>query len=140
MIVLPIAMMMAAAGAGPVAPSQERKAFGLCLSKFVHDKLEAKMEPAAFKAAQKAACAAQEAAFRTSWTAYYVAMNTKRSEAEQMTGADVDDYFANSADSYASSIAPPARPGHSDAATTPAAASTAATTATPASATTPPKP
>src|SRR4051794_14456159 len=28
MIVLPIAMMMAAAGAGPVAPAQERRAFG----------------------------------------------------------------------------------------------------------------
>ena len=51
MIVLPIAMLMAAAGAGPVAPSHERAAFGQCLSKFVHDKLEAKMDLAAFKAA-----------------------------------------------------------------------------------------
>src|SRR4051812_16022359 len=40
MIVLPIAMLMAAAGPGS-APAHERQAFGQCLSKFVHDKLEA---------------------------------------------------------------------------------------------------
>jgi hypothetical protein len=138
MIVLPVAMLMAAAGAGPVAPSRERQAFGLCLSKFVHDKLEAKMDAAAFKAAEKAACAQQEAAFRSAWVAFDVAMKTRRSEAEENAAGQVDDYFSNSAESYASSIAPPSRPGHSDG-PTPAAATTTATSATPASATTPPK-
>jgi hypothetical protein len=136
MIVLPIAMMMAAA---PAAPSQARQALGQCLSKFVHDKLEAKMDPAAFKAAAHTACAAQETGFRTAWVNYYVGMNTKRSEAEEIAGSQVDDYFQNSSDNYASTIAPPARPGHPSG-PTPASSTTAATSATPASATTPPKP
>src|SRR4051812_23862260 len=139
MIVLPVVMLMAAAGAGPVAPSHERQAFGQCLSRFVHDKLEAKLDAAAFKAAEKAACAEQEAAFRNAWVAFDVAMKTRRSEAEENAAGQIDDYFSNSADSYASSIAPPARPGHSEG-PTPAAATTAAATVTPASATTPPKP
>ena len=136
MIVLPLAMLMAAAGPAPTA--MERRAFGQCLSKFVHDKLDAKMDPAAFKAAQKAACAAQEAAFRSAWVAYDVSMKTRRSEAEENAASQVDDYLSNSAETYASSIAPASRPGHSDG-PTPAAATTTATTATPASATTPPK-
>jgi hypothetical protein len=127
------------AGGAPVAPLQERRAFGQCLSKFIHDKLEAKMDPAAFKAAEKAACATQETAFRTAWVNYYIAMNTKRSEAEENAAGQVDDYFANSAENYASSIAPAAKPGHADG-PTPASATTAATGVTPASATTPPKP
>ena len=45
MIVLTVAMMMAAGT--PVAPVQERRAFGQCLSKFVHDKLEAKLDTGA---------------------------------------------------------------------------------------------
>ena len=137
MIVLPVAMLMAAAGPAPTA--MERRAFGQCLSKFVHDKLEAKMDPAAFKAAQKAACAQQEAAFRNAWIAYDMSMKTKRSEAEENAASQVDDYLTNSADTYASSIAPPSRPGHADG-PTPAAATTGAATATPARATTPPKP
>ena len=139
MIVLPVAMLMAAAGAGPVAPSHERQVLSQCLSKFVHDKLDAKMDPAAFKTAAHAACAAQESAFRSAWVNYYVAMNTKRSEAEEIAGSDIDDYFQNSSDSYASTIAPPARPGHASG-PTPASSTTTATSATPASATTPPKP
>ena len=43
-----------------------------------------------------------------------------------MTASDVADYLQNSADSYASSMAPPIRPGHSDG-PTPAAATTTAT-------------
>ena len=139
MIVLPVAMLMAAAGPAPTA--LERRAFGQCLSKFVHDKLEAKMDAAAFKAAQKAACAQQEAAFRSAWIAYDMSMKTRRSEAEENAASQVEDYLTNSADTYASSIAPPSRPGHSNG-PTPAAATAGATTPTPtpATATTPPKP
>ena len=136
MIVLPIAMMMAA---GPVAPTQERRAFGQCLSKFIHDKLEAKMDPAAFKAAEKAACATQESAFRNAWITYDVGMKTRRSEAEQNAADQVEDYLSNSADTYASSIAPASPRGHANG-PTPASSTTSATAATPASATTPPKP
>ncbi|MDB5692611.1 MAG: hypothetical protein JWO81_1674 [Alphaproteobacteria bacterium] len=132
MIVLTIAMAMAASGAGPVAPSQERRAFGACLSKFVHDKLEAKMDPAAFKVAQKAACAAQEAAFRSAWVSYDVAMKTRRSEAEENAASQVDDYFQNSADTYVSSTTPAG--GHAASGPSPT------NPVTPASSPIPPKP
>ena len=51
MIVLPIAILMAAAGPAPTAlgtPRVRPMPF-----EFVHDKLDAKMDAAAFKAAQK---------------------------------------------------------------------------------------
>ncbi|MEA3001237.1 MAG: hypothetical protein QOH81_25 [Sphingomonadales bacterium] len=126
MIVIALAMTMAAS---PVAPSQERKAFGTCLSKFVHDKLEAKMDAVAFRAAAKAACAVQEAAFRNAWISYDVAMKSSRSEAAENAAAQVDDYFQNSTDTYVSSTTPAG--GHH---------SPAANPVTPASSTTPPKP
>ena len=151
MIVLPVAMLMAAAGAGPVAPSRERQAFGQCLSRFVHDKLDAKMDPAAFKAAEKAACAQQEAAFHDAWVAYDIAMKTPRREAEENAAGQVDDYLTNSAETYASSSNPAPRPAHAAGPTpasstttataaTPASSTTTATSATPAAATTAPKP
>ena len=39
-------------------------------------------------------------------------MKTRRSEAEENAASQVDDYWSNLADSYASSSAPPSRPGH----------------------------
>jgi hypothetical protein len=132
MIVIVLAMTMAASTAAPVAPSQERKAFGTCLSKFVHDKLDAKMDVVAFRAAAKAACATQEAAFRNAWISYDVAMKSSRSEAAENAAAQVDDYFQNSTDTYVSSTTPAG--GHHS----PAPA--AANPVTPASSTIPPKP
>jgi hypothetical protein len=126
MIVLVATMMMAAA---PAAPSQERRAFGSCLSKFVHDKLTDKMEGPAFKAAAKNACAAQSAAFRAAWVSYDVAMRTPRSEAEQNADSQIEDYLQNSTDSYVDSTTP-AKPKGAD----------TASAVQPASSTTPPKP
>ncbi len=110
MIVLAAAMLMAGSAA-PAAPLHERQALGTCLAKVVHDKVDAKLDAAGFKAAAHTACATQEAAFRSAWTNYYVAMNTKRSEAEEIAGSQADDYFQNEADSYASTVNPaPAKP------------------------------
>jgi hypothetical protein len=138
MIVLAVAMTMAASAA-PVAPSRERNALGMCLSKFVHDKLEAKMDAAAFRAAAKTACAAQDTAFRNAWISYDVAMKTRRSEAEENAASQADDYFQNSTDTYVSSTTP--APPHGTPASNVAQASstTPAAHVTPASSTTPPK-
>jgi hypothetical protein len=128
MIVLAAAMLMAGNAAAPAAPSQERRAFGQCLAKFVHDKLETKMDAAAFKTAAKAACATQQAAFRTAWVTYDVAMRSKRSDAEENADSQIEDYLQNSADSYADTTNPAApKP------------TGGASPITPASSTTPPK-
>jgi len=129
MIVLAAAMMMAAPGAAPSAPIQERRALGQCLSKFVHDKLTDKMEGAAFKAAAKNACAAQAAAFRAAWVTYDVEMKTRRADAEQNADGQIDDYLQNSTDSYVDGTTP-AKPKGAD----------TASAVKPASETTPPKP
>jgi hypothetical protein len=136
MIVLAAAMLMA--GSAPSAPSQERNALGTCLAKFVHDKLTDKMDPAVFKAAAKAGCAAQAAAFRAAWIRYDVAMRTKSSEAAENADSQIDDYLQNSTDSYVDVVAPP-KPRVA-AAASPMAPASSATPVTPASSTTPPKP
>jgi hypothetical protein len=143
MIVLAAAMMMAASGAAPAAPSLERKAFGLCLSKFVHDKLGDKMAAAAFKTALKTACATQQGAFRSAWVSYDVAMKTRRSDAEENADSQIEDYLQNSTDSYVSSTTP--APAHASSPVTQASSTTpapahAASPVTQASSTTPPKP
>jgi hypothetical protein len=143
MIVLAVAIGMAASAATPVAPSRERNALGMCLSKFVHDKLEAKMDAVAFRAAAKTACATQDTAFRNAWVSYDVAMKTRRSEAEESASSQADDYFQNSTDTYVSSTTP--APAHGGAPASPASnvrpasGTTPATNVTPASGTTPPK-
>jgi hypothetical protein len=141
MIVLAAAMLMA--GNAPVAPSQERRALGACLTKFVHDKLADKMDATAFKAAAKAACAAQQAAFRTAWVSYDVAMKSSRTDAEENADSQIEDYLQNSGESYAdatTSAAP--KPAAAPSPVTPASspAPAPATALTPASSTTPPKP
>jgi hypothetical protein len=148
MIVLAAAMLMAGSAAAPAAPSQERRALGMCLAKVVHDKLMDKMDAAAFKTAAHSACAAQENAFRTAWVNYDVAMKTRRSEAEENANGQIEDYFANSTDSYVSATGPETpRPAAASAvvqasSTTGSAAKPAgaASPVTQASSTTPPKP
>lgn len=147
MIVLALVLNMAAPAAAPVAPSHERQAYGMCLSKFVHDKISDKMEANAFKAAMKAACATQEAAFRTAWVNYDVAMKTKRSDAEENAASQIDDYMQNSVEAYADSTIP-AKPAGAAAPVVQASSASPARPAgaaspspvTPASSTTPPKP
>jgi hypothetical protein len=140
MIVLAVVISMAASAATPVAPSRERNALGMCLSKFVHDKLEAKMDAAAFRAAAKTACAAQDTAFRNAWVSYDVAMKTRRSEAEENAASQADDYFQNSTETYVSSTTPAPPHGGTPASNVTQASGTApAAHVTPASGTTPPK-
>ena len=132
MIVLVAAMMMAPGAAAPSPPGKERRDYGMCLSRFVHDKLSGdKMDAAAFKTAAHTACGTEEAAFRTSWVNYDVAMRTKRADAEENAASQIEDYLQNSAESYADAITPR---GAAAPAAKPASA------VVPASSTTPPKP
>ena len=131
MIVLAAAMMMAApAAAVPSPPGKERRDYGMCLSRFVHDKLTGdKMDAAAFRTAAHTACGTEEAAFRTSWVNYDVAMHTKRADAEENAASQIEDYLQNMTDSYVDDITP-AKPKGAD----------TASPVKPASETTPPKP
>lgn len=99
-----VAIALAAAqGSGP--PVQPRKAYGACLNQFVQKALKDKVEVPAFKGAAKAACAKEEAAFRASLIAFDIKMKIKRVEAEENAAMQVEDYLANSADSYEGQLA-----------------------------------
>lgn len=96
--VLATALYASAAQAGP--PPQLRKNFSSCLSRFSKANADAKLDPAAFKTGAKAACTAEEAAFRKAAVDYDVKMRISRREAEEGADLQIEDYFANMADSY----------------------------------------
>ena len=99
MISITLAAMLAAApAAGP--PAQPRKAYGACLMKFEKTKAGEKLSTEEFVAAAKAACAAQEAAFRRSLVDYDVRAGMKRADAEEGAQLQVEDYLANTADTF----------------------------------------
>jgi hypothetical protein len=123
MIVLAAAMMMAAAA--PQAPAAERRAFGACLQKFIHDRLSDKLDAAKFKTGAQTACAAQEAAFRTAWINFDVAMRTKRSEAEENASQQIEDYLQNTTEDYVGDTTPEApKPAKGTPPVTPASSTT----------------
>lgn len=92
------AALSAAAPSGP--PMQPRNAFAACLSRFSKAKVADKMPGKDFQVALKAACAAEEAAFKSSIVAYDVKMGAKRAVAEERAGAEIDDYFIGSTETY----------------------------------------
>ena len=94
MISLAVATALAAAAVqGP--PAAPRRDFSSCLSRAAKEKSAEKMEKAAFTAAIKAACAAQEAAFRKSIVDYDVKTGSKRAVAEEGAELQVEDYLVN---------------------------------------------
>jgi hypothetical protein len=123
MIVLAAALMMAAP-ALPAPPAAERKAYGSCLAKFRTARMNDKLGADAYKKAAQTACATQEAAFRTAWINYDVAMKTRRSEAEENAAQQVEDYLQNSTEDYVQSTTPVGDKAHGDSAVKPAAATT----------------
>ena len=99
MISITLAAMLAAApAAGP--PAQPRKAYGACLTKFEKAKAGEKLTTEQFVAAAKAACAGEEDAFRKSLVDYDVRTGSKRADAEEGAEMQVEDYLANTADTY----------------------------------------
>ena len=99
MISITLAAMLAAApAAGP--PAQPRKAYSACLMKFEKTKAGEKLTAEEFVAAAKAACAPQEAEFRKSLVDYDVRAGMKRADAEEGAQLQVEDYLANTADTF----------------------------------------
>ena len=99
MISITLAALLAAApAAGP--PGQPRKAYSACLMKFEKTKAGEKLTAEQFVAAAKAACAAQEAAFKKSLVDYDVRSGMKRADAEEGAQLQVEDYLANTADTF----------------------------------------
>ena len=90
--------LAAAAQAGP--PPQIRDAYASCLSSFMKAKLSEKLDDATFRSGAKAACAAQESAFRKAIVAYDVKMGMKRLAAEEGAALQIDDYLVSTAENY----------------------------------------
>ena len=103
MISFAIATALAAAQAGG-PPIQPRRNYGACLNKFMQAKISEKMDGPTFTAAAKAACTAQETAFRQSLISYDLKMGIKRREAEENASMQVDDYLTNTTENYLSYV------------------------------------
>jgi len=95
---LATALAASAVQAGP--PPQLRQAYSACLSGFMKAKIADKLDDAAFRSAAKAACAAQEAAFRDAIVASDVKMGMKKASAEEGAALQVEDYLVNTAETY----------------------------------------
>jgi hypothetical protein len=95
-----VLMMLALAAPNPHTLDAPRKAFSTCLRAFENKSIAAKMEPAAYAEAIKAACVGEAARLASALTAYDVAMGTKRATAEATAASDVDDYRATSAERF----------------------------------------
>lgn len=99
MISLALATALAAAAVqGP--PAAPRKTFASCLSRVAKEKSAEKMEKAAFTAAIRAGCTAEETAFRKSIVDYDVKTGSKRAVAEEGAELQVEDYLVNTTDTY----------------------------------------
>ena len=98
MITLVVALALAAPNPGSIdAP---RKAYAGCIKAFEANQLKAKVDPAAYETAVKAACPGEAAAFTAALVAYDVAMGTKRAAATANAARDVEDYQLTSVERY----------------------------------------
>lgn len=100
MISFALATALAAATAQAGPPPQLRQAYSACLSNFKKAKLSEKLDDATFRSGAKAACAAQEAAFRNAIVAYDVKTGMKKASAEEGAALQVEDYLVNIAETY----------------------------------------
>ena len=98
MITLVIALALAAPNPGSIdAP---RRAFAACLKTFETNQLNAKVDPAAYETAVKAACPTEAESLMQALVKYDVAMGTKRATAASNAQRDVDDYRLTSVERY----------------------------------------
>lgn len=98
MITLVVALALAAPNPGSIdAP---RRAFAACLKTFETNQLNAKVDPAAYETAVKAACSTEAEALTQALVKYDVAMGTKRATADSNAQRDIDDYRLTSVERY----------------------------------------
>lgn len=100
MISFAIATALYAVSMQASATVQPRKNFAACLDRVAKKSLQDKVEPSAFEAAVRSACAAEEAAFKKAMVDYDVSMKIARSRAEQDAQLQVEDYLATRKDTY----------------------------------------
>lgn len=101
MIHLLVAATIAAGAVQASGPPMEpRKTFNACLNKFMKANVEKELDDAGFTTGAKAACAAEEAAFRKSLVDFDIKMKIKRAEAEENASLQVDDYMLNTIETY----------------------------------------
>jgi len=99
MISIALATALALSQGNPTI--QPRKNYADCLSKYYKSKQSETMEPAAFTAAMKAACASPEAAFTRALVDYDIKMGSKRAAAEENAAFDIEGYLTNISENYA---------------------------------------
>lgn len=110
MIAFTSALMLMLAANPADAMGKARQDYSACLSRFMQDALERKMDTGEYKGALKAKCADQEAAFRTAILASDKAdgMNAKDSAADADDQiAEYLDKFTSEYEDYQNNAAPP---------------------------------
>ena len=98
MITLIVALALAAPN--PKTIEGPRHAYAACIKTFESNQLQAKVDPAAYETAVKAACPSEAAALTTALINYDVAMGTKRAKATENAAMDLEDYQLTSVDRY----------------------------------------
>ena len=98
---------MALAAPNPKAIDAPRHAYAACIKSFESNQLKAKVDPAAYETAVKAACPSEAAAFTAALVSYDVAMGTKRASAVSNAARDLEDYQLTSLDRYKDLFAHP---------------------------------
>jgi len=105
MFTLMVALALAAPN--PRTIDAPRRAYATCIKAFESNQLKAKVDPAAYEAAVKAACPSEAAAFTAALVSYDVAMGTKRAAATANAARDLEDYQLTSVDRYKDMFANP---------------------------------
>ncbi len=105
-----VMMSLAMAAPNPQTLDRPRKSYSACIKGFESKSLAAKLEPAAYSAAVKAACPAEAAELARALIAFDIAMGTKRAAAIANAATDVGDYLVTSDERYRDSATPASKP------------------------------
>lgn len=109
MISAALAMLMMAPPS-PAVVATARRDYSACLSDFMKKSVKDKMEVAAFESGLVPACAAKEAAFRSTLVAADTAVGIKRADAEEGAKLEIDDMQTNIKEMFRDTMTPRTSP------------------------------
>lgn len=92
--------LFVAAAPPPDRSLAARKGYSACLTRFIRESLDAKLDPAAFDGALIGACSAEHAAFRAAIIERDLGMGLKRNVAEQGAGEELADMLATTKERF----------------------------------------
>ncbi len=95
-----LVLAFALATPSPTSIDAPRHAYAACLKAFENQSRVAKVDPAAYATAVKAACPSEAAALMKALVMFDVAMGTKRPTATSNAQRDIDDYQLTSEERY----------------------------------------